>query len=149
MLAVSVATTLVSTRMWYAMSRSGSLPAVLAVVHPVHKTPVNAVYLQALVTLIVGLGVGFLIGPEREVEFMGLVLTLAVVLIYSAANLGVFLYSSRERRGEFRPVLHGVFPTLATAAVIWVGYKSVVPLPPPPLTYAPWVVALWLGIGVA
>src|SRR5262249_17441922 len=46
MAAVSVATTLVSTRMWYAMARSGSLPAWLSVVHARHQTPANAVALQ-------------------------------------------------------------------------------------------------------
>ena len=43
MIAVSIASSLVSTRMWYAMARSGALPKSLAAIHPRHKTPVNAV----------------------------------------------------------------------------------------------------------
>jgi len=43
MVAVAVATTLVSTRMWYAMARSGSLPQQLTDLHERYKTPVNAI----------------------------------------------------------------------------------------------------------
>jgi hypothetical protein len=42
-----------------------------------------------------------------------------------------------------------LFPILATIAVVWVGYKSVVPLPEPPLTYAPWIVGVWFILGIA
>jgi amino acid transporter len=148
MIGTSLAAGLVSTRMWYAMARSGALPAYLAAVHPRHKTPVNAVVFQTLLTLLLGLGLGFLIGPENEFHLMGTVLTLALVIVYSAGNLGAFLYYFRERRNEFNLLLHGVFPALATVAVVWVGYKSVVPLPPPPEDLAPWIVGLWLFLGI-
>jgi amino acid transporter len=149
MVAVSVATGLVSTRMWYAMARSGSLPAWLAAVHPRHQTPVNAVAFQTLLTLLVGLGLGFWIGPDQEFFLMGEVLTLALALIYTAGNLGVFLYYRRQRRGEFRPLRHALLPLVSSAAVLGVAYLSVVEWPPPPLRYAPFIVAGWLALGVA
>ena len=149
MVAVSVATGLVSTRMWYAMARSGSLPAWLAGVHPRHQTPVNAVAFQTLLTLLVGLGLGFWIGPDQEFFLMGEVLTLALALIYTAGNLGVFLYYRRQRRGEFRPLRHALLPLISSAAVLGVAYLSVVEWPPPPLRYAPFIVAGWLALGIA
>ncbi len=136
MLAVAVACSLVSTRMWYAMARSGALPVSLAAVHPRHKTPVNAVAFQAVVTLVGGLGLGFWFGPDQAFYVMGTVLTLALALIYSAGNLGVFLLY-RRRGAEFRPILHAFFPLVSTVAVLWVAYKSIVPLPPLPIGYAP------------
>jgi amino acid transporter len=149
MTAVSVATTLVSTRMWYAMARSGSLPAWLTVLHSQHQTPVNAVAFQALLTLLVGLGLGFWIGPDQEFFLMGEVLTLALALIYTTGNLGVFLYYWRERRSEFCPLWHAFFPLVSSAAVLGVAYLSVTAWPPPPLRYAPLIVAVWLVLGVA
>jgi amino acid transporter len=149
MAAVSVATSLVSTRMWYAMARSGSLPAWLTAVHSRHQTPVNAVAFQTFLTLLIGLGLGFWIGPDQEFFLMGEVLTLALALIYTAGNLGVFLYYRRERRGEFRPLWHAVFPLVSSAGVLGVAYLSVVAWPPPPLRYAPFIVAGWLALGVA
>jgi len=148
MLAVAVASTLVSTRMWYAMARSGSLPVSLAAVHPRHKTPVNAVVIQTLVTLAVGLGLGFWIGPDQEFHLMGIVVTLALALIYGAGNLGVFLLY-RQRRAEFRAIPHALFPLVSTVAVLWVAYKSIVPLPKRPLAYAPAILGVWLLAGVS
>jgi amino acid transporter len=149
MAAVSVAASLVSTRMWYAMARSGSLPAWLRVVHSEHQTPVNAVAFQTFLTLLVGLGLGFWIGPDQEFYLMGEVLTLALALIYTAGNLGVFLYYRRQRRGEFRALWHAIFPLVSSAAVLGVAFLSVVAWPPPPLRYAPFIVAVWLGLGAA
>ena len=149
MMAVSVATSLVSTRMWYAMARSGSLPAWFAAVHARHRTPANAVAFQTFLTLRVGLGLGFWIGPDQEFFLMGEVLTLALALIYTAGNLGVFLYYRRERRSEFRPLWHAYFPLVSSTAVLGVAYLSVVAWPPPPLRYAPFIVTVWLGLGVA
>jgi amino acid transporter len=147
MIAVSIAGTLVSTRMWYAMARLGSLPRSLSVVHPRHKTPSGAVTCQALVTFVSGLALGFWLGPDQFFQVMGIVVTLALALIYSAGNLGVFLLY-RRRATEFRPLVHACFPLVSTAAVLWVAYNSIVPLPPPPLSYAPAIAAAWLLAGV-
>jgi amino acid transporter len=147
MLAVAVACSLVSTRMWYAMARSGALPLSLAVVHVRHETPVNAVVIQAVVTIVGGLALGFSLGPDQAFYVMGTVLTLALALIYSAGNLGVFLFY-RRRGAEFRPILHALFPLVSTVAVLWVAWKSIVPLPPPPLAYAPAILGLWLLAGM-
>lgn len=149
MAAVSIASTLVSTRMWYAMARSGSLPGWLSILHPRFQTPRNAVLFQTAFTLIFGIGLGYWIGPDQEFFFMGTVLTLALSLIYTAGNLGVFLFFRRHCPDEFQPMLHFLFPVLSSVAVLWVAYKSIVPLPEPPLTYAPIVVGGWLIIGVA
>ncbi len=147
MLAVAVASSLVSTRMWYAMARTGALPSALAAVHSRHETPVNAVIIQAVVTIVGGLALGFSLGPDQAFYVMGTVLTLALALIYSAGNLGVFLLY-RRRGAEFRPILHAFFPLVSAVAVIWVAYKSIVPLPPPPLAYAPVILGIWLLAGV-
>jgi len=148
MVAVAVATTLVSTRMWYAMARSGSLPRQLAELHGKYKTPVNAISLQTLVTVVFGIGMGFWIGPDQEFFLMGTVLTLALAVIYSLGNLGVFLFYRKERSQDFHPMLHALFPLISSVAILWVAYKSVVPLPAPPISYAPAIVVGWFVAGV-
>jgi amino acid transporter len=147
MLAVAVACSLVSTRMWYAMARSGALPVLLGAVHLRHRTPVNAVAFQTLVTLAGGLGLGFWLGPDQAFYVMGTVLTLALALIYSAGNLGVFLLYRRGGR-TFRPIAHGLLPLFSTLAVLWVAYMSVVPLPSGPVAYAPAIAGAWLVCGI-
>jgi amino acid transporter len=147
-IAAAIAGNSAATRVWFGMARSGSLPRALAKVHPKYKTPVNGVKLQILLTFAVGLGLGWWIGPGKEFEFMGTLLTFALILTFSAANLGVFLYYFRERRDEFSVVLHAIFPLVGTVALFFVAYSSLRPWPPPPIGYTPLVVAIWLALGL-
>lgn len=150
MMALAVAGSNISTRMCFAMARSGSLPRALTKVHPVYRTPTNAIALQTLISLVLAIGVGITLGPQNGYFFYGLAATLATVAIYIGLNIGVVR--------EFRPyraksprslIVYGLFPLLSTAAVIWVGYNSVVPLPAPPITWAPIFAVGWLAAGIA
>ena len=146
-LAVSIACTNAATRVFFAMGRSGALPRSLSKVHPRYRTPVNAIWLQTFLTLAIGLGLGFWIGPDQEFYFMAVVITLGMALVYSAGNIGVFRFYRSERRSEFRWIQHCAFPLISTVALIWVAYRSILPLPPAPVGYAPWLVAVWLVLG--
>ncbi|MGH3180823.1 MAG: amino acid permease, partial [Streptosporangiaceae bacterium] len=66
MMALAIAGSNISTRMIFAMARSGSLPPAFAKVHPVHRTPVNAIYLQALISLALGVFIGISLGPQMS-----------------------------------------------------------------------------------
>ena len=147
-IAAAIAANSAATRVWFGMARSGSLPQALAKVHPKYKTPVNGVKLQISLTFAIGLGLGWWIGPGKEFEFMGTLLTFALILTFTAANLGVFLYYFRERRDEFHVVLHVIFPLVGTVALFFVAYSSLRPWPPPPIGYTPLVVAIWLALGL-
>lgn len=145
-LAVAVAANNVSTRMWYAMARSGSLPQLFAKLHHKYRTPVNAVALQAVLVLVVGLGVGSLIGPDNEFFFFGLALTVVMVLVYSLGNIGVIRYFWRRPDRKF--VMHVLLPVVSTASLLAVGYFSLVPLPAKPVGWAPVAVGIWAVIGI-
>jgi amino acid transporter len=100
------------------------------------------------VTLVVGLGVGFWIGPDQEFFLFGTVIVLGLIFVYGAGNLGVWLHYRREGRAEFNWLLHLVLPLVSTVALVWVGWKSIHPLPASPIKYAPWIVGLWLVGGL-
>ena len=147
-LAVAIAGNNAATRVFFAMGRARSLPAVLDYVHPRFQTPRNAIIFQTLLTLAIGLGVGFWIGPDQEYYVGGVAMTLGLMFIYCAGNVGVFFYYRRERPAEFRFFLHFLLPLLSTISLLWVTYKSAVPLPEPPVRYAPILAAIWLFAGV-
>lgn len=148
-LAVCLATANVGTRMWYGMARTGSFPKALAKVHPTHKTPVNAILVQLAISLAVGIGVGAAFAPDVSFNLIdGLVLVLAVGVVYIMANIAVFMFYRREHRTEFNPLLHFVFPLLSSAALIYAIYKSFQPAPASPYKWSPVIDGIWLLIGV-
>jgi amino acid transporter len=103
---------------------------------------------MCFLTLAIGLGLGFWIGPDQEFFMMGVAITLSLAAVYSLGNLGVVLYYWRERRSEFNLWLHLVFPVVSTAALGYVCYKSLSPLPALPVGAAPWIALGMLVIGV-
>lgn len=148
-LAVCLATANVGTRMWYGMARNGSFPAALAKVNPAYKTPVNAILVQMVLSLVVGIGSGIAFGADVSYFFVdGLILVLAVGVVYIMANIGVFLFYRREHRDEFNVFLHVVFPLISSAALIYAVYKSFSPAPASPYNWSPVVDGVWLVIGI-
>jgi len=146
--AVSIACANVGTRMWYSMARSGSFPKALATVHPRHKTPTNAILLQLALSLVVGIYVGYVWGPQTGFYLItGLLLVLAVSVAYIMANLAVFLFYWNQVRSEFNWILHFVFPVLSTIVLLYAIWKSF-PLATP-YDLAPIINVAWLVIGIA
>jgi amino acid transporter len=130
-LAVCQACNNVSTRIWFKMGETGTLPKWFGQVHPVHRTPKNAILANLVLSLGVGLGVGFGLNAARSYFLTnGLILVLAVLYIYVSANFAVAFYYLRFRRDEFNWLLHIGFPVLSTAALIYVTIKSFQPFPP-------------------
>ena len=65
------------------------------------------------------------------------------------ANIAVFRLYRGEHRSEFNWFLHVVVPVIGTIGLAWFGYKSLVPLPPAPVSYAVPITVVWLVIAVA
>ena len=147
-LGAAIAGTNAAVRVFYAMGRAGSMPSALARVHPRFRTPATAIVVQTIITLTLGIAIGLWIGPDQEFLFIGVVMTLVLIFIYSAGNLGVYFLYRRDRPKEFNVLLHVLFPIASTLSMLWVAYHSVVPLPEKPLRYAPIVVAVWMLAGV-
>jgi amino acid transporter len=144
--AVAIACFNGGTRTWYGMGRTGVLPKALAEVSPTRKTPDKAIVVQACVCAFAFLLM--LIFSVEDVFFTwALTITLGLILMYILANIGVIRYYRTVKRQEFNPLLHVVIPIVASITVAYVGYKSVVPLPDPPVKYAPLILVGWLLIG--
>ena len=154
-LAVSLATANVSTRMWYALGRNGAFPKLFAKVHPVYKTPTNAIVAQLALTLGSGLIAGAWFHPDIAFFLLtGLVLVLGVSFVYLMANVGVFVYYWRERRAEFNWVWHFVLPLVSGLVLVYALAESFPPFcpavncPVDPYAKAPLVAGAWLVIGI-
>lgn len=148
LLSVSVASSTSSTRVIYAMGRTGALPAWFGRIDPRYGTPRNAIIVQTLLTVALGYGLGFAIGPFNEFLMIGIAITVALSLLYVLAALGVVRFYRTEQRPRFNPVLHLIVPLLAVAAVLLVLYHNVVPVPPYPLNISLPLAGGWVLAGV-
>jgi amino acid transporter len=152
--AVCIATANVGTRMWYSMGRSGSFPKAFARVHPVHKTPVTAIFAQLCLALGSGLIFGAWFGADVSFFFVdGLILVLGVGFVYVIANIAVIRYYLTERRAEFNFFKHLVFPVVSTAVLVYAVLVSFQPVctttcPASPYNWAPVVDGGWLVLGL-
>src|SRR5260370_17139407 len=90
-----------------------------------------------------------LLGSEAVLPRWALSLPLGLITMYVLANLGVVRYYATEKRAEWNTLVHLVFPVLSTVAMLFVGYKSVVPLPDPPARYALFVFLGYTALGGA
>ncbi len=137
-----------ATRIFYGMARSGVLPKAFTKVHPVYKTPVNAVWLQTGLNVLLGILLPLLIGVGKVYSVTGFMFTFAVIPVYLMANLGVFILYRRDFRSEFNVLWHVAFPAVSSVALIVLGYESLNPWPASPNNAAPIIVVIWLGIGI-
>ena len=110
LLGAAIAGTNAAIRVFFAMGRARSMPAALEAIHPRFRTPVNAIILQTVITLTIGIAIGFWIGPDQEYYFLGVAMTLVLIFIYSAGNVGVFFLCRREGGAQFSPLLHFRLP---------------------------------------
>ncbi|MCW2643245.1 MAG: family permease [Dactylosporangium sp.] len=137
-----------TTRVLYSMGRTGALPRALGRTHPVHATPTVANATHAVFALVVGGGVGLWVGPGNVWAYLGSFMVPAIIIVYLLVNVSVYRYYRRQHPNEFSWVKHALFPLLGTAAMV-LPLKSVVwPVPPMPYRLAPYIVGLWIVIGV-
>lgn len=148
-----------STRSVFAMGRAGLLPRWFAAIHPVHRTPGNAINAQTLggIAVVVGLGLWLENNPLNVYIFIGYSLGLLFALLYITVNAAAIGYYWRERRSEFNVIKHLVVPVLGMLAMVpaflsVLGGVNVFGVELPPLSgflvYVPPLVFGWLIIGV-
>jgi amino acid transporter len=147
-LANSIAALNVSTRMTFAMARSGALPRALGVIHKRTKTPVNAIHLQVVLFLFFGVICALIVGVDKLYFFFGFVVTFVLALVYALGNIGAARYYLTEGRKYFNPFLHVVLPVASTGFIVYLVYKTFNPYPAFPYNWALPVTGVWLAVGI-
>jgi amino acid transporter len=146
---VGLAGTNSASRVMYTMGRAGTLPARFAMIHPVHHTPTFAIGFQQIFGAVAVLIVGVLLQPVDIFGLLETMATLAVIVLYCAANLALTFYMYRVHRDRFSVWQHVVFPSTATLALVPVLFITLYPLPPWPYGMAPYLFLGALLIGFA
>jgi amino acid transporter len=145
--AVIIASINAAARVLYTMGEEDVLPAVLGRAHRTHKTPHVAI---GVIAPIVGLVPIIMVAtgttPFNVYAYTGTLGTFGYMLAYllMAVALPFFL----RRRDEANP-LSTVLAVVVVAALLYVFYKNVWPVPPSPFNLFPWMFLGLMVVGLA
>ena len=137
-----------TVRVMFSMGRDHVLPSSLGRVHPRWFSPFRAILAQTSFTVVVGLGAGAWLGPGATgaYGFTGAIGTVAIVIVYLAANVSLIRYFWRD--AERKIFTHVVVPVLGVLALAYPLYSVVVPGQPFPYNFVPWIVLVWIVLGI-
>jgi len=137
-----------ATRVLYAMARNGAMPEPLARTHREYRTPHIAIVLNVVGGVVIALLLGWKWGPLLAFATIATAITVVVIILYIAVCLGSIVYYLRERRNEFNPFLHLLFPLLGAAAFAFPLYYQFKDWPDNPLGYGNWIAIGWIIAGI-
>ena len=137
-----------ATRVLYAMGRNGAMPRQLARTHPEYRTPHVAITFNVIGGVILALILGWVWTPLEAFATIATAITVVVIVLYIAVCLGSIVYYLRERRNEFNPLLHLVFPLLGATAFAFPLYYQFKDWPANPLGYGNWIAIIWIAVGL-
>jgi len=148
----------VFTRTAFAFGRAGVFPSALARLHPKYKSPRNALVLQLIIGLVLGLGLGFKYTPQTAFGVIATGLVVIVVLVYIVVNLACIGYFTKHRREDRHPVIHIIIPIVGVLFLIpgFLNSAGITGIPglgfivalTAPLAYAAYFMAAWMVVGV-
>ncbi|MCY0899179.1 MAG: APC family permease [Firmicutes bacterium] len=134
-------------RMLYALGRDRVIVgARFGLTHQRFQTPYQAIILQTAITVAVVTIAGVLFGPLEGFFLLGTIATLGALLVHLAVNASVGMFFRKLRK--VRWLWHYVVPGLGVVFIFFPLYYTLFPAPAYPVDLAPYVVALWLAVGL-
>lgn len=141
-----IAITNAQVRVLFALGRDKiAMPASLGTTHPKYKTPARAIHVQSLIGIVIVTVVGFWLGAFSGFLFLAELVTLSNLIIHIMANVSLIRYY--RKIGEFRSLVHGIIPIVASLMFLFPIYFSLFPVPSFPNNVPPYLLILWALIG--
>lgn len=140
----ALGTAATGSRLLYSMGRDGFISKRIGQVHERFRSPHIALAIVMIVALIQVFALMQQIGTN-VFGYLGTIGVLALLLAYLVTNVGGIAYFLRK--GTLKGALVSV-PILAIAALAYTLYSNIYPVPGAPYNYFPYIVAVWIVIGV-
>ena len=125
-----------TSRLLYAMARDRQLPHFLAQVHPKHKVPVNATFLVAAVSLVLGL---YMANRSDGITLLSTLVNFGAMCAFLVLHLSVINHFIR-RQGSRQWLVHLVYPLIGFGILAFVVVNAKVA--------AQQLAFVWIAIGV-
>ena len=124
------------------------LPASLGRIHQTWYSPIRAIIVQSIFTVVIGIGVGIWLGPGATgaYGFTGTIGTVAIVIVYIMSNIALVKYF--WKLPERKLATHVVVPALGVLALLYPLYAVADPTQSYPYNLVPIIVLLWITAGV-
>ncbi|NSB12888.1 APC family permease [Clostridium beijerinckii] len=133
------------SRMLFALGRDGIMPKAMMKIHPKHNTP----YFGLILIIIISDIVQIALFKHDGIEVFGYLATigsLAILVSYIFTSIGAMVYFTRNKVwGK----THLIIPIASIAALLYVLYSNVYPIPGFPNNLFPYIVLAWIVIGFA
>jgi amino acid transporter len=146
--AVAIASINAASRVLYTMGEEDILPKALGRAHSRHKTPHIAIGVIApAVGIIPIIMVATGVAPLEVYAYTGTIGTFGYMVAYFLMALSLPIFLRKRSEGN---AMSAVLAVVVAAALVYVFYKNVVPLPAYPFNLFPWIfLALMLvGLGI-
>lgn len=138
-----------SSRLLFALGRSGVAPRSLSRIHPIRRTPHVAIATTVGFAIVASLlGMWLLGGTFNAFIFFLTVLTVPLIVLYALMCVTCFVFFWTKARGDFSWVKHALVPGVALALLLPTLFYSVNGLTYPANVAIP-VLLVWLVVGVA
>lgn len=125
-----------TSRLLYAMARDRQLPSALAKVHPTKGVPVNATFLTAIVSLVVGL---YFATRDDGISLLSTLVNFGALTAFLALHVSVVVHYV-VRNGSRNWPVHLLAPVAGFAILAYVLLNAQL--------QAKWLGVIWLGIGL-
>ena len=138
-----------AARVVFSLARDGRLPQRISAIHPRHASPHVALNVSMVLGLLAGLAFfPFTDKPSDVYGWMGALATLAVVIAYGMTSLAATIYFWKQDLAQ-RRYLYFIPPLVGLPLLAYTFKAQILPLPPAPLRYWPYVIAAFLIVGFA
>lgn len=137
-----------TVRVMFSMGRDQVLPASLGRIHQTWYSPLRAIVVQSIFTIVIGIGVGIWLGPGATgaYGFTGTIGTVAIVIVYIMSNIALVKYF--WKLAERKLITHVIVPVLGVLALLYPLYAVANPAQSYPFNLVPIIVLLWIAAGV-
>lgn len=145
--AVTIASINAASRVLFAVAHAGALHEALSRAHDRHRTPHVAILaLLAPVVLVPAVMVLAGVAPLNVYAYTGTIGTFGYLTAYLLMAVGMPIFLRRHHTVR---AYHWVLAIAAAAAIVYVIYKNLVPVPDYPYNVLPYVYLVLLALGVA
>jgi amino acid transporter len=137
-----------TVRVMFSMGRDHVLPKSLGDVHQKWYSPLRAIVVQTVFTVVIGIGVGLWLGPGATgaYGFTGTIGTVAIVIVYILSNIALIRYF--WKLAERNIFTHVIVPALGIIALAYPLYAVGNPGQSYPFNLVPIIVGIWIIAGV-